>query len=153
MHEPHQEHPRLAPVRALVDGDLEEVDLRAVTGAVDQRHEDFGLLASELPQVLTDRRDPDLVALVEQLAVKARAGDPLLGRRPALPVGQQGVDPVTDPLEHRPGSRRTLDALGLAHREVLAHRIATDSHLAGHFPLTSALAKDLVSDNMDLGHL
>ncbi len=76
------------PVRhtVLLDRHLEEVSLAALAGTVHQRDERLLLLTLPLPHVAANRRDPDLVAFLEQLATQTSGRQTLLRRRPARPL-------------------------------------------------------------------
>src|SRR5215208_3496767 len=69
VHKAHHELPSLPPPAALLGGDLEEVHLGFVSGAMDQRDEDLGRLAALLPEVVAHGGDADLVAFLHELAV------------------------------------------------------------------------------------
>ncbi len=81
--QPHQRTARVRqvqqklphPVRhaVLLDRYLEEVHLATLAGTVHQRYERLLPLTLPLPYVAAHRRDPDLVAILQQLPMKARS--------------------------------------------------------------------------------
>ena len=96
VHQPEQQQPDRTPLAGQVDPDLEDVDLRALGRAVDQRHVDLGPPSAPLAQLEQDQGQADLVAPLALLPVQAAAGDPLLGRGPLRPLLQQLLQPRPD---------------------------------------------------------
>ena len=102
VHQPHQEEPGPAPLATEFHRHLEEIHLRALARAVDQRHVDLGALAPPLAQVLKHQRQPDLVALLPQCSLQPPSRHALLRRGPLRPLLDQLLKPRSHPLQHRP---------------------------------------------------
>ena len=131
---------------------LEEVHLAALAGTVHQRNERLLPLTLPLPHVAAHRRDPDLVAILQQLAMKARSRQTLLRRRPARPPAQQLLQTRRHPLRHPAAPGLALHPPRLALIQVLAHRVAAHTVTPRHPTLATTLNQHLVPNNMNLIH-
>ena len=142
------------PVRhtVLLHRHLEEVHLAALAGTVHQRNERLLALTLPLPNVAANRRDPDLVAILHQLAMQTRRRQTLLRRRPARPRPQQLLQTRSHTLRHQPPPRPALHPPRLALIQVLAHRVAAHTVLPSHRALAPTLHQHLVPNNMYLIH-
>ena len=160
--EPHERTARVRqvqqklpyPVRhtVLLDRHLEEVHLATLPRTVHQRNERLLTLALPLPHVAAHGRDPDLVALLQQLAMQTRSRQTLLRRRPARPPAQQLLQTRRHTLRHPSAPRLALHPPRLALIQVLAHRVAAHTVPAGHPTLAPSLHQHLVPNNMNLIH-
>ncbi len=142
------------PVRhaVLLHRHLEEVHLATLAGTVHQRYERLLPLTLPLKYVAAHRCDPDLVALLQQLAMQTHSRQTLLRRRPARPRAQQLLQTRRHTLRHPATPGLALHPPRLALIQVLAHRVAAHTVLPGHRALAPTLHQHLVPNNMYLIH-
>ena len=152
VHQPQEEHPRLAARAPDVDEHLEEVGLGEVARPVDQRHEDLLPLPLPLGDELLDERGADVAPLGDEQAMELRRGEPLLTTRPPRRLGEEHLEARPHRLERRPPPCGRLAPARLGALNVAAHRVAREAELPRHLPHRNALHQDLVSCDVDLIH-
>lgn len=149
VHEPQQEHPRLAPLASGVDEHLEEVHLAEIAWPVHERHEHLLRAPLALRHQLLDQRDADAHALAHQQPVQPRRRQPLLAARRSRRAREQRLEPR---LHRRRPRRRPPHADRHALLQVPPHRIARQPHVLGHLPRRPPLDPNFVPDYVYLIH-
>ncbi len=152
VHQPHHEHPPLAPLARDVDEHLEEVHFGEVAGVIHERHEHLAPSALPLGDGLTHRRDPDAPALGEQHLVQPRRRQPLLASGPPRRLREQRFDARADHVQHRTAARSTRPVRRLGALDVAPHGIARDAELARHPPHRQPFDQHLMPHHVYLIH-
>src|SRR5437016_9544489 len=152
VHQPQDEHPRLAPLGAHIDEHLEEVDLAEVAGLVHERDEHLLPPALPLRDHLSYHAVADNVALRQVQLVQARRGQSLLAACPARRLREQLLEARPDALLDR---TRALDRRPHARPgalDVAPDRVARHAQLSRHPTNGDFLNEHLVPNHMGLIH-
>src|SRR3989441_2279841 len=152
VHQPQEEHPRLAPLGAHIDEHLEEVDLAEVAGLVHERDEHLLPPALPLRDHLPYHAVADDVALRQEQLVQARCGQSLLAACPARRLREQLLEARPDALLDR---TRALDRRPQARPgplDVAPDRVARHAQLSRHPSNGDFLNEHLVPNHIGLIH-
>src|SRR5882724_12575847 len=152
VHQPQDEHPRLAPLGAHVDEHLEEVDLAEVAGLVHERDEHLLPPALPLRDHFPHHAVADDMALRQEQLVQARRGQSLLAACPARRLREQLLEARPDALLDR---TRALDRRPHARRgalDVAPDRVARHAQLSRRPSNGDFLNEHLVPNHIGLIH-
>ena len=152
VHQPHDKHPRLAPLTRDVDEHLKEIHLAEVARLVHERHKHLHAPPLPLGDHLAHDAVRDGETLSDEHLVQPRRREPLLAGSPSRRL--------TEELLHaRPHA--LLDRAHPRHRRAYARRGALDvppngvtrhAQLARHPPDRELLDENLVPNYVDLIH-
>ena len=126
VHKAHHELPHLLNLPILFDSHLEEVHLRFVAWAVDERDEHLGLLTPFLPKIVPDGGAADLIAFFDELPMDPGAGDTLLGGGAPCPLREDLLDPRSDHLVPRNRGKNTTLLTSMSMMEGLGPSLAVE---------------------------
>src|SRR2546427_1106935 len=152
VHQPQDEHPRLAPLGAHIDEHLEEVDLAEVAGFVHERADPPLPPALPLRDHLPYHAVADNVALRQEQLVQARRGQSLLAACPARRLREQLLEARPDALLDQ---TRALDRRPHARPgplDVAPDRVARHAQLSRHPSNGDFLNEHLVPNHIGLIH-
>ena len=153
VHQAQHEPPHLPPLAVDLDDVLEEVDLDLVARTMDEGDVDLGRSSALLPQIGSDQRHADVVALLHQFSVQPRACHALLRGRPLAPLPDQFVHALLYSLKDRTAPRLLLHPPGLRHLQVAPHGVAADAHLPRDLSRALPFDQHFVPDHVHLGQL
>ena len=152
VHQAQEKFPDLNQHPCDFDRDFEEIDLCDFPWAVNQRDEDLRRLAPLLSQLEAHSGGADAKAFCEQLAMKARARDALLGCGARAPLVEQFINARGDLAGDGLGTWLFFHTSRSRHVQVLGNGVATEAKVPGRLTATAAFDQDLVTNDMNLIH-